>query len=270
MTGSVPASVAEYFGAQLAKERKKAKLSISALARELEMSDPHLGRIERGLRQPTRKLAIKLDQRFPGREGAFLELYEASRSWVPPAFRVWAEHEDVTMTLFVWSPYTIDGLLQTEDYARALLETAGFLTETVIARLKDRMDRQRRILYRDDPPRCIFVVDLLSLYREVGSPALMAAQLDRLAEVAQLPHVTMVVMPAVAHPCNESGFIIADDAVFAESAAVGGVHQDQSLETLSRRFDVLRGESYRASESLGIIRRLADVWRRGESPLTQA
>jgi hypothetical protein len=112
------------------------------------------------------------------------------------------------------------------------------------------------------------VVDILSLYREVGSPRIMADQLHHLAEVAQLPHVTMTVMPAVAHPCNESGFIIADGAVYAEHAAAGGVYQDEAMDMLSSRFDTLRDESYRVSESLRIIKRLEEIWRLGVSPLT--
>jgi hypothetical protein len=130
------------------------------------------------------------------------------------------------------------------------------------------MDRQQRVLFQEDPPRCMFVVDVLSLYREVGSPAVMTEQLRHLIEVAELPHFTMIVMPAIAHPCNEAGFIISDDAVYSESAAVGGVHQDQVFDTLSQRFDTLRGESYRVSESVGILRRLEAVWARGERPLT--
>lgn len=270
MPGRTPNSVSAYFGAQVRKERLKAALNISELARLAKMNDAHVGRIEKGLRPPTAEIASKMDEAFPKREGWFTEFYLESRSWVPPTFRVWSEHEDPARQLFVWSPYTIHGLLQTSDYARELLLTANLLPETLTARIKSRMDRQQRIVYRDDPPRIWFVVDLLSLYREVGNARIMAAQLHHLAEVAELPHVTLTVMPAVAHPCNESGFIIADGAVaYAEHAVSGGVYQDQALDTLTTRFDTLRGESYRASESLRIIRRLEEIWRLGVSPLTQ-
>jgi transcriptional regulator with XRE-family HTH domain len=269
MAGSVPTSVAAYFGAQLHKERIKAKLSIAKLARMMEMDDAHLGRVERGVRQPTREIAAKLDEVFPHREGAFLELYEASRSWVPAAFRAWGEYEDRATRLMVWSPGIIHGLLQTSDYARALLSTApGVNDEIVTGRLTARMDRQRRILHRDDPPHVWFVVDLLSLYREVGSPAIMAAQLHHLAEVAGFAHVTMAVMPAVAHNSNESGFIIGDNAAYAESVASRGVHTDQAVAALLARFGSLQGESYRVAESAEVIRQLEAVWASGASPLT--
>ena len=51
----------------------------------------------------------------------------------------------------------------------------------------------------------------MALYRLVGSPEVMAAQMDRLLEIAALPRVTVTVMPPVAHPANASEFIIVDD-----------------------------------------------------------
>jgi Domain of unknown function (DUF5753) len=107
----------------------------------------------------------------------------------------------------------LSGLLQTNDYARALLLTyPGVTDDQVTARLERRMERQRHVLARDDPPDTWFVVDQMALYRQVGSPEIMAAQMTRLAEIARLPHVKVQVLPAVAHPANASGFMIADDA----------------------------------------------------------
>jgi transcriptional regulator with XRE-family HTH domain len=96
MSGQVSSSVAKYFGAQLAKERKRAKLSMLALSKITGIDNGHLGRIERGERSPTANIARCLDDAFfPDGEGAkFLELYEASRSWVPAAFRAWSEYEE--------------------------------------------------------------------------------------------------------------------------------------------------------------------------------
>ena len=60
-------------------------------------------------------------------------------------------------------------------------------TETWI----ERMERQRRVLYRADPPEAWFIVDEHSLFRHVGSPRVMAAQMRHLAEVAGMPNVTV-------------------------------------------------------------------------------
>jgi transcriptional regulator with XRE-family HTH domain len=268
MTGSVPASVAEYFGAQLRKERIKAKLSISALARIMEMSDPHLGRIERGVRQPTREIAIALDEVFRHREGAFLELYEASRSWVPAAFRKWSEYEDQATRLMVWSQDIFDGLLQTSDYARALLSARSRDPDAIAGRLKARMDRQQRILYRDDPPHVWFIVDEAALYRRVRSAQVMAEQCGHLLAVSRLSHVTMAVMPAIEHCAHESGFIVADNAAYSESVASRGVHMDQTVPELLARFGSLQGECYRAAESVAMIEKVGAIWASGVNPLT--
>jgi hypothetical protein len=160
--------------------------------------------------------------------------------------------------------------LQTEDYARALLETLpGASAEVVESRLRSRMERQRRVLLRDDHPQAWFVVDELSLYRCAGSPRVMAGQMRHLAEVSRLPSVTVQVLPAVAHPATQSGFLIAGEAAFAEHVAGGFVYTDEeTVSWLLRLFDTLRGESYRVSESLRTIERLGETSWTGESPPT--
>jgi transcriptional regulator with XRE-family HTH domain len=270
MTGSVPTSVAAYFGTQLRKERLKAKLSIAKLARMMEMDDAHLGRIERGVRSPTAEIAARLDEVFRHREGAFLELYEASRSWVPAAFRAWGEYEDQATRLLVWSPDVIDGLLQTADYAKALLSARTSNSEIITGRLTARMERQRRILYRDDPPHVWLVIDELALYRRVGSPQIMAEQCAHLVKASKLTHITMAVMPAVEHCAHESGFIVGDGAAYAESVASRGVHTDQTVPELLAWFGNLQTESYRAADSIAVIEKVGAIWASGVSPLTAA
>lgn len=73
---------------------------------------------------------------------------------MPAGFRSWAEYEDRATELLVWSPRIVDGLAQTEGYARALLSIhPGASDEMVSARLKGRMERQRRLL-REEGPGC--------------------------------------------------------------------------------------------------------------------
>ena len=132
------------------------------------------------------------------------------------------------------------------------------------------MQRQERVLKRDDPPSAWFVIDELSLYREVGNAEVMAAQLRRLLEVAAMPTISIQVLPAVAHPVNASGFLMADDAVWIEHAAGGFVYTEKEVVSgIALRFDSLRGECYRVSESLALIERLEDIWKAGVSPLTR-
>jgi hypothetical protein len=164
----------------------------------------------------------------------------------------------------------LHGLLQTEAYAEGLLRTSpGATAEQVTTRLSARLERQRRVLMREDPPACWFVIDQLSLYREVGSPEVMAEQMRKLADVARQPNVTLQALPAVAHPAGASGFIVADAAAYAEHVGGGYTFTEQeTVSSLERLFTTILSESYRASESLMIIERLGKIWTAGESPLT--
>jgi transcriptional regulator with XRE-family HTH domain len=255
------------------KERLSRGWSLMELAQRMGVDAAHLGRVESGKRPPTENLAAKCDEVFAERRGWFSEFYGESRHWpeVPASFKSWPEYEDKAANLRDWSPSILTGLLQTEGYARALISVQPHITqETTSARLANRMQRQERVLKRQDPPSAWFVVDELSLYREVGNAEIMEAQLRHLLEVADMPTITIQVLPAVAHPVNASGFLMADDAVWIEHAAGGFVYTEKEVVSgIALRFDSLRGECYRVSESLALIERLEGIWKAGASPLTR-
>jgi hypothetical protein len=169
----------------------------------------------------------------------------------------------------VWSPGVIDGLVQTAEYARALLETSpGATDEMVSARLASRMGRQRHVLMRDDPPSVCCLVDHAALYRLVGSPEIMAAQAGHLLTVAAMPGVMLQVLPATAHPATQSGFMVTDSAAYTEHVIGGYTYTEpETVIRLARLFDTLRAECYRASESAAIIRKAGALWT-GESRAT--
>lgn len=274
MTENSSSNPATHFGKQMRKERLARGLGLREFAALTGLNPGHLSRIENGKRPPTETVATACDAAFPGRRGWFTEYYEELRGWseVPAAFKNWAEFEDKAVRLCDWWPSVVSGFLQTKDYASALIAAVPVTSpETAAARLANRMERQRRVLERDDPPKVVFVVDELALYRLVGSAEVMAAQLRRLLEVAALPKFTVQVLPAVAHNANASGFIVADDAVaYAEHVAGAYTFTDeQTVTSLALRFDTLRGECYRVSESVALLERMAEQWATGVSPLTQ-
>lgn len=262
-----------HFGRQMRKERVAHGWSLPELAQHTGYDAGHLSRVENGRRPPTEALAAACDGAFPDRRGWFTDWYQESRSWseVPAGFRSWSELEDKAIRLCDWMPGTITGLLQSQDYARAILATFPAVTDdTIASRLTARVERQQRVLARDNPPKIMFLVDELALYRQVGAPDVMAAQMRHLAATTALSHVTVQVLPAIAHPANASGFVIADDAAWCEHVAGGYVFTDeQTVSALATRFDTLRGECYRVSESLTLIKRMAELWTAGVSPLTQ-
>lgn len=272
MSGTGDSSPAQHFGKQLRKERLAHGWSIHELSVRTGIAAPHLSRIENGIRPPTAKVALACDTAFPERRNYFTELYEEMRTWAPPGFRDWPEHENKTTTIREWSPMVITGMLQTERYARAMLAVhPGVADEVITARLSNRMARQRRVLLRDDPPTASYVIDHMALYRRVGSPEIMAEQMDHLLEIARLPNVTMQVHPAIECPGTQGGFLLVDDAGFAETVVGGYVHTtEETVTNLTRLFDTLRAECYRASESAAIIRNAGTVWATGASPLTAA
>jgi transcriptional regulator with XRE-family HTH domain len=265
-------SAATHFGRQMKKERLAHGWSLREFSARTGIDFTTASRIENGKRPPNEAVAKACDSVWPERRGWFLEYYEESKSWVPAGFRSWAEYEDKAVTLRVWSPGVVDGLLQTESYARAFLSTVpGATDEIVSARLANRMERQRRILKRDDPPASWFVIDELSLYRVVGNSEVMAEQMRNLAALAVMPNVTLQVLPAVAHPANASELIITNSAAYVEHLMGGLVYTEgETVTALERVFTTIQRESEKASDSLAMIERLGETWASGASPAFQA
>jgi transcriptional regulator with XRE-family HTH domain len=271
MAGIRNGNPATHFGRQMKKERLARGWSLRELAGRTGINEGHLSRIETGRRPPTEHLATECDRVFPERMGWFTEYYAELTTWceVPAAFREWTDFENKAAALRDWWPSVVSGLLQTEDYAAALLRTyPGVSGDTVSARLASRMERQRRLFARD--AMLWFVVDEMALYRLTGGTVIMAAQMRRLSEVAAMPNVTMQVLPAVANPGMTGGFILADESAYAEHAGSGFVYTlGETVSALARIFDSLRGECYRVSESAAMIERVAGAWTGGR-PVFQA
>jgi transcriptional regulator with XRE-family HTH domain len=264
---------AQHFGKQMKKERLARGWTLREFSARSGLNVGYASLIENGKRPPTLKVAQACDLVFPERKGYFVEYYVELQSWseVPAGFRDWGELEDKAASLRVWTPGIVDGLLQTERYAFALASVQpAVAAEVVASRVASRMERQRRVLMREDPARTSFAVDEVSLYRCVGSPEVMAEQMSRLLEVAAMPHVTMQVVPAVAHPANASAFIVTDSAAWCEHVMGGFAYvTEETLVRLSILFDTLRGESFRVSESATMVRKAGELWTSGVNPATQ-
>ena len=265
-SGSNGKGVAGHFGRQMRRDRLAHGWSIAELGKRSGITAAHLGRIESGLRPPSVRVADALDKVFPERRGWYLQWHDDIRTApeVPATFRSWSDYEDQSATLRLWTPLIIDGVFQTEDYARALIALAGTTVEVAAARLAARMDRQRRVLGRC---RVSYVLDQSALYRLVGSPDVMAAQLRHLLEVAAMPSVVLQVMPEVAHAALAASYALADDAVWSEHVVSGGVYTDPEIvASVAVRHDNLRGECMKVSESLALVEGLAEQWTGGNLP----
>jgi transcriptional regulator with XRE-family HTH domain len=263
-----------YFGRQVRRARRAAGWTLAEFGQRIGYDPGQISRIENGRRPPTELFAQMCDRAFPDRDGWFSEFYAESCTWIatPPWFRNWIEHEQQAATLRIWQPCVLSGLLQTEAYARAILAVnPGVTDDQVNERLAARLARQA-VLTRDDPPAAWFLVDEATLRRCVGSPDVMAAQLAHLAGLARLPNLTIQVVPNVAHAGLLGGFAVAERTAYVETAVAGQVFEDADIiADLLTRFDTLRNEAFRRSESLTLIERMCEEWKAtGAKAVTQA
>jgi transcriptional regulator with XRE-family HTH domain len=103
--------------------------------------------------------------------------------------------EDAATMIRTYESVLIPGLLQTEDYARAVMLGGQVLDREVIDRKIEARTARQELLSRESPPQLLAIVDEAALQRLVGGPAVMAAQIRRLIELAVWPHITIHVLP---------------------------------------------------------------------------
>lgn len=171
----------------------------------------------------------------------------------------------------------IPGLLQTEDYARALMANRlGGSQEHIDGVVAARMERQS-ILSSARPPYLWVLLDEAALYRPIGGPVVMRNQMLRLAAAVQEPQVCIQLIPAtvgVHEGLDGSGFVTADyDVAYVETAARGlMIDSAEEVAALAEKWDRLRAEALPRNASLELIEKAAEQWSSkmpsGVSPAT--
>jgi transcriptional regulator with XRE-family HTH domain len=130
---------------------------------------------------------------------------------LPPWFRTYVDLESAATMIRTYEGMFVPGLLQTDDYMRAVIQGAHLEEppEEVGRKVRLRMARQI-LLTREHPPRLWAVVDEAALRRPVGGPAVMKGQLQRLLEATELPNVTLQILPfdAGAHAAMVGSFSV--------------------------------------------------------------
>jgi transcriptional regulator with XRE-family HTH domain len=189
------------------------------------------------------------------------------RSELPEVYSDYIGFEDETRSISNYESLFIPGLLQTEDYARALIQGTWphAPNDEVEKRVTARMERQA-LLDREDSPRLWAIMDEAAVRRQVGGRQVMRAQLDRLREAAARPNVTIQVIPfdAGSHPGMDGAFVVlefpdpADQSVVYTESAAGGLFLEEEVEI--RRyilmFEHLRAAALRPDET---VTRLAAI-----------
>ena len=130
---------------------------------------------------------------------------------LPQWFRAYVDLESAASLIRTYEGQFIPGLLQTDDYMRAVIHGAHLdeSAEEVGRRVRLRMARQT-LLTREHPPRLWAVVDEAALRRPVGGREVMRGQVERLIEAAKLPNVTLQVLgfDSGAHPAMVGSFSV--------------------------------------------------------------
>jgi hypothetical protein len=203
------------------------------------------------------------------RRSELLELARGSRK------QSWSEYSDVysvpARTLFgyeaaakiiyKYEPTFIPGLLQTEEYARALLEGAGHSEDEIDRMVRGRLERQE-LLDQDSRPQLEFILGEAAVSR-----AVMLRQLEQLKELAARPGISLQVLPfeVGAHPRMGEAFTILeftdenlDDLVYLENAERESVsREDPELIAAYRKdFITLQGLASPSSDFAKVIDRI--------------
>jgi transcriptional regulator with XRE-family HTH domain len=115
---------------------------------------------------------------------------------LPNWFQPYIGLEEAATLIRSYELQFVPGLLQTEDYARAVIQegSKGVEQEVIERRVGVRMNRQL-ILTRPDGPKLWIVVDEAALRRPIGGPKVMRAQLEHLITQSERPNLTLQVMP---------------------------------------------------------------------------
>lgn len=186
----------------------------------------------------------------------------------PTWLREWIEYEREARLLRWFEPSLVPGLLQTERYARAVLSWGGLMTEDEVdERTRSRMERQAVLVSRR-PPQFFAMLDESVLRRCVGDPAVMAEQCERLAALAERPHVHIQVVPASAggHVGLAGGFILAKGP-YGEAAHLDDrlrahvVNGQDDIDTLVAAWEALRAVALPTTQTLSLIEEAAATWQ---------
>ncbi|WP_200209908.1 helix-turn-helix domain-containing protein [Micromonospora coerulea] len=217
---------------ELRQLRERAGMTLDVAARQLDMSKSNLSRIENaqiGIKPRDVRAALALYQVTGADAEALIEIARGAqqRGWwqsysdvLPEWFEFYVGLEAEAATLRTYEAESVPGLLQTEAYAREIYRiTAGedAIERKVAARL-----RRQDVLHREAPVRLSVVLNEAVLLRAVGGPAVMAAQISHMARLAQLPNVTIHVLPfnAGGHPAMSTPYVILGFADAADASVV--------------------------------------------------
>ena len=273
--GESPTARRRHVGAELRRLREAARISREQVAELLECSISKVTKIELGDVAIKRKELDALLDTYgapaDGRSDLLAVAREAKkRDWysslgAPGWFRKFLGLESSATEIKTFEAELIPGVIQTEDYVRAVIEAvspelpAGDLER----RMQVRSERQAQ-LFGQDPPRFTAIFSEAAIRRVVGGPKVMSAQLKFLVEAQSEPHIELQVLPfrAGAHAAIGFTFILlqfaSDDvpsvAYLEDLTSAAYLDKSVHLQTYRLAFDRLRGAALGPADSAVLIK----------------
>ena len=268
MTDPDPAVARHRLIRAVRRAREEAGLTLKQVADALDWSESKLIRIEKGVVgisvTDLRALLAYYDLRDSGHVDRLIGMARTARrartAWaefepaLSPGFLLFLGYEESAATMLHFNPLLVPGLLQVEEYSRAVLAGAYAEPAThVHEKIRARRRRQQRL---DDPnpPQVDVVLDEAVIRRAVGGREVMARQLRHLADVGDRPNVSLRVVPFAAglHPGLGGPFVVLE---FDDPAADPVLHLESAGADVTLRDQPGAVEPYR--EAFGRLQELA-------------
>ncbi|MEV6807270.1 helix-turn-helix transcriptional regulator [Streptomyces sp. NPDC051132] len=279
---AVPSAQRMVVGNALRVRREQLGLKQEEVARLLGGSNSKVSRIESGQHQFKERDLARFFAIYqvtdPVEQDQLRELAEQANQmpWWQPWAGVTQRHlqavvsfEDMAQRIRSYEPQQLSGLLQTEEYARAVIASGGGDTRQRDALVAFRMERQARFQQADPDKKLICVVDEGSLIRGYGSPQVMRRQLEHLLALTDSPRYLIRIAELSRYnvPVHLGSIAIWDFSArilptiaYQEVFDGGMVFQDETqVDDRARAFDRLRGASLTPARS---VQRLRDILKR--------
>ncbi|MFH9333117.1 helix-turn-helix domain-containing protein [Streptomyces althioticus] len=265
--------MAALFGARVRRLRTAAGLTQAELGALTHVVSTRITQIERASgARPTLELARALDAAL-GADDLLVELWPyVYREAFPDWSRKFMEYSERAVAVRQYAAHVVPGLLQTEEYARAVLKVGRTLSNEaqLEERVALRMGRQER-LGAPDRPELWVVLDEAVLRRPVGGLPVMRDQLARLLASATEPHITVQVLPfdQGEHEVMGGSLTVLTMPDGREVAYTEGAHHGQLVEepdevaSLALTYDRLRAAALPPLMSLDMIRSVREDNHRG-------
>ncbi|MFH9675557.1 Scr1 family TA system antitoxin-like transcriptional regulator [Streptomyces sp. NPDC017405] len=253
------------FGRLLKRLRMQAGMDRAQLGSRTGYSAASIASFEQGRRIPNEKFIMQVDDVLDARGALTDFLEEMEKAQYPAFFQDAAALERKAVALHVFATKALPGLLQTEEYARAVFRMWRPLLaeETVQKRVAARLARQE-IFTQAVFPTISFVIEEHLLYRPLGGQAVMRGQLEQILLRGQRRNVEIQVMPTArdTHAGLEGPFTLIETKdgrriAYVETYKHSRLYTDrQTVRELEEQYNLLRAQALTPHESLSIVEKL--------------